>query len=58
MNLHARNAREYPVGVLCMLFGVSNQAYYKYDENAALLKVAQEEFVLQYIRAYGKMITA
>jgi transposase InsO family protein len=33
-----------------MLFGVTKQAYYKYDERAVLLKVAREEFVLQYIR--------
>jgi transposase InsO family protein len=50
MNLHAKNAKAYPVVVLCMLFGVTKQAYYKYDENAALLKAVQEEFVLQYIR--------
>ena len=50
MNLHAKNAREYPVAGLCRLFGVSKQAYYKYDENAVLLKVAQEDFVLQYIQ--------
>jgi transposase InsO family protein len=29
---------------------VTKQAYYKYDERPVLLKVAQEEFVLQYIR--------
>jgi len=33
-----------------MLFGVSKQAYYKYDDNAALSKSASEEFALQYIR--------
>jgi transposase InsO family protein len=38
------------VNGICKLFGVSKQAYYKHDENAALLKVVQEEFVLQYIR--------
>jgi transposase InsO family protein len=50
VNLHAKNAVEYPVYVLCKLFGVTKQAYYKYDENAVLLKAAQEEFVLQYIQ--------
>jgi hypothetical protein len=30
---------------------VSKQAYYKYDENAVLHKMAQEEFVLQYVRS-------
>ncbi|MEG2219592.1 MAG: hypothetical protein RRY02_08765 [Muribaculaceae bacterium] len=49
MSLHARASREYPVQSLCMLFGVTKQAYYKRDEDALLLKVAQEEFVLQYI---------
>ena len=33
-----------------MLFGVSKQAYYKYDDNVALSKSASEEFALQYIR--------
>jgi transposase InsO family protein len=54
LNLHAKDAREYPVASLCSLFGVTKQAYYKYDENAILLKVAQEEFVLQYIRCIRK----
>lgn len=35
---------------LCKLFGVSKQAYYKYDDNAVLSKSASEEFALQYIR--------
>lgn len=37
-----------------MLFGVSKQAYYKYDDNAALSKSASEEFALQYIRGVRK----
>jgi len=49
-DLHARDARRYPVSVLCGLLGVSKQAYYKRDENAELAKAAQEEFALQYIR--------
>lgn len=49
-DLHARDARRYPVSVLCELLGVSKQAYYKRDENAELAKAAQEEFALQYIR--------
>ena len=49
-DLHARDARRYPVSVLCVLLGVSKQAYYKRDENAGLSKAAQEEFALQYIR--------
>jgi transposase InsO family protein len=50
VNLHAKNAKAYPVEGLCKLFGVTKQAYYKYDENAVLLKASQEEFVLQYIQ--------
>ena len=38
------------MGVLCKLFGVTKQAYYKYDEDSVLLKSSQEAFVLQYIR--------
>ena len=49
-DLHARDAKRYPVSVLCGLLGVSKQAYYKRDENAELVKAAQEEFALQYIR--------
>ena len=49
-DLHARDARRYPVSVLCGLLGVSKQAYYKRDENAGLSKAAQEEFALQFIR--------
>ena len=39
---------------LCKLFGVTKQAYYKYDENIILFKAAQEEFVLQYIHSIRK----
>jgi transposase InsO family protein len=51
LNLHAKDVRNYPINVLCKLFGVTKQAYYKYDENAVLAKVAQEEFVIQYIHS-------
>ncbi|OPZ98708.1 MAG: hypothetical protein BWY72_00707 [Bacteroidetes bacterium ADurb.Bin416] len=34
---------------LCALFGVSKQAYYKYDENAVLARAAREDFALQFI---------
>ena len=54
MNLHAKDVRKYPVDGLCKLFGVTKQAYYKYDENAVLLKVAQEAFVLEYIHSIRK----
>lgn len=35
---------------LCILFGVTKQAYYKHDDNATLQKVAREEFVVQYVK--------
>ncbi|MDR1645667.1 MAG: IS3 family transposase [Tannerellaceae bacterium] len=54
MNLHVKAVRDYPVVGLCRLFGVTKQAYYKYDENAVLVKVAQEAFVLQYIHEIRK----
>ena len=50
MNLHAKESGKYRVSVLCKLFGVTKQAYYKYDEDAVLFKAAQEEFVIEYIR--------
>jgi transposase InsO family protein len=36
------------------LFGVSKQAYYQYDEDAAHAKAAREEFALQYIMSVRK----
>lgn len=45
----------YGIRVLCELFGKTKQAYYQYDDNAALAKSAREEFALQYIRdIHGK----
>lgn len=35
---------------LSKLFGKSKQAYYKYDENVVLRKVAREAFVIEYVR--------
>lgn len=35
---------------LCGLFGVSKQAYYKYDEDALMRRAAQTDFALRYIR--------
>jgi transposase InsO family protein len=32
------------------LFGVSKQAYYQYDEDAAIAKAAREDFALQFIK--------
>ena len=48
-DLHA-SAAAYTVAALCGLFGVSKQAYYKYNGDTALAKAAREEFALQYIR--------
>jgi len=45
---------KYPITSLCSLFGVTKQAYYKYDEHVVLLKAAQEEFVIQYIHSIRK----
>ena len=53
-DLHAESATECQVAELCGLFGVSKQAYYQYDEDAAHAKAAREEFALQYIRDIRK----
>ena len=45
---------KYSVTSLCSLFGVTKQAYYKYDENIVLFKAAQEAFVIQYIHSIRK----
>ena len=39
---------------LCRLFGVSKQAYFKRDEERVLKQVAQEKFVVDYIREVRK----
>lgn len=36
--------------VLCRLFGVTKQAYYKHDENRVLKRAAKERFALSYIK--------
>lgn len=53
-NLHARNPCRYQVRLLCVLFGVTRQAYYKHDDDAMLLKLAQEELVVQYVMEIRK----
>ncbi len=50
MNLHAADTHRYPVECLCRLLGVSKQAYYKRSEERVLLRVAQEELALDFIR--------
>lgn len=42
------------MSVLCQLFGVTKQAYYKYDENRLLKRVAQEQFAVTYINEVRK----
>ena len=54
-DLHAESATECQVAELCWLFGVSKQAYYQYDENAAHAKAAREEFALQYVKDIHKL---
>ncbi len=48
-NLHAADPKHYQVEGLCTLFGVTKQAYYKYDENRVLQRVAQEKFAVSFI---------
>jgi len=49
VNLHAKDGKRFPIVSLCRLFGVSKQAFFKYDENLTLAKAAQVEFVLEFI---------
>ena len=49
-NLHGMDPLHYQVEGLCRLFGVTKQAYYKYDESHVLQKVAQEAFAVSYIK--------
>ena len=54
-DLHAESPKGYPILDLCELFGVSKQAYYKYNEDVALAKAASEEFALQYIKSIREL---
>ena len=54
-DLHAKDSGRYSIQSLCGLVGVSKQAYYQYDEDAAMAKAAREEFALQYIRDIRKV---
>lgn len=49
-NLHAKDPKRYAVKNLCVLFGVSKQAYYKHDESKVLARAASEAFALEYIK--------
>ena len=48
--LHGTDPSRYQVNRLCKLFGVTKQAYYKYDENSILRNAAQEEFAVSFIK--------
>ena len=50
-NLHAKDPVRYGVRLLCELFGVTKQAYYKYDESKVMQRAAQESFVLEFVRS-------
>ena len=39
---------------LCRLFGKSKQAYYKYDEDALLKRLAEQDFAIQFIKEIRK----
>lgn len=49
MDLRTKNSHRYHVGDLCVLLGVTKQAYYKYDEKKVLQRLAEEEFVIQVV---------
>ena len=44
----------YQIESLCKLFGVTKQAYYKYDENHLLERIASEDFAISYIKEIRK----
>ena len=50
-NLHAKDPVRYGVRLLCELFGVTKQAYYKHDESKVMQRAAQESFVLEFVRS-------
>ena len=50
-NLHAKDPVRYGVRLLCDLCGVTKQAYYKHDESKVMQRVAQESFVLEFVRS-------
>lgn len=49
-DLHAKSKRDYPVKALCILFGKTKQAYYKYNEDQIAARIAQESFVINFIK--------
>ena len=49
--MHAKDPIRYGVRLICELFGVTKQAYYKYDESKVMQRAAQESFVLEFVRS-------
>lgn len=49
LDLRTKNSHRYHVGDICVLLGVTKQAYYKYDEKKVLQRLAEEEFVIQFV---------
>lgn len=50
MDLHAKSKRDYPVEALCILFGKTKQAFYKYNEDRMMVRMAQESFAINFIK--------
>lgn len=48
--LYAQCPGRYTIAELCGLFGKSKQAYYKYNEDVELRRIALEDFAIQYMR--------
>lgn len=49
IDLRTKDVHRCRVVRLCRLLGVTKQAYYKYDEKKVLNRIAEEEFVIQFI---------
>lgn len=47
--MHAKDAVEYTISDLCRLFGVSKQAYFKYDEDKAFARSACASVALEFV---------
>ena len=50
INLHARSRRGYPIEGLCILFGRTKQAYYKFNEEGMARRIAGECFAVDFIK--------
>ena len=47
--------RRYPVSSLCVLSGVTRQAFYKHDDDLLFCRLAKEQFVVQFAREVREM---